>query len=157
MAKLIETKTTIGDAASSAFSMIEELAEEMREAFDNTPESLQSSAVGEARGEAADTLEGISEVDVPEFLADIAVVYSTPKYGKRGPSRRQRRDEAVTMLDACTSVLEQEIPEAKLLEIIQEHKDQSLASLREAIEELASELTNAKDEADGVEFPGMFG
>ena len=63
----VAISTTVGDAISTAFGIIEDLATEMRDAYDNTPESLQSSGVGEARGEAADALEGISEVDdVPE-------------------------------------------------------------------------------------------
>ena len=70
-AKLKERQLTIADAISEAYGELQTIGEEMREAFDNTPESLQSGGVGEARGEAADALENISELDVPEALQDI--------------------------------------------------------------------------------------
>ena len=78
MPKYEDLKLKLADAVSEAFAEVTDLAESMREAYDNTPESLQQSAIGEARDEAASTLEGINEVDVPDELAQFEVNYSKP-------------------------------------------------------------------------------
>jgi len=136
----VAISTTVGDAISTAFGIIEDLATEMRDAYDNTPESLQSSGVGEARGEAADALEGISEVDdVPEQFAELKVTfYALPLKSKA--SRRDRMadglryaEEAITALEAYEGADE-------------DGKDGLITDIQSMI-----------DEAEAVEFPGMFG
>lgn len=139
MAKKLKTTTqklTIADAVSSAFSDLQELGEEMREAFDNTPESLQQGDVGQRREAAADALESISEVDVPEKFADVEIEVSL--ISDRKMSRPKRRDNAVAMLQAVTGYLE------------------GLDEDDEA-DSFCSDLDNAIAEADDVDFPGMFG
>ena len=97
--------TTVADAISTAFGVITELAEEMREAFDNTPESLQSSGAGEARGEAADALEQISEPDVPEGLGDLPVTFSLLPLPRKA-SRADRLSDGLEYAKQAISVLE---------------------------------------------------
>lgn len=134
----------LASAVSDAFGELQALGEEMREAFDNTPESLQQGGAGAARGEAADALENFSEPDVPESVAALSVTITRNQYGRRGPSRSERRDDACAILAAAIEALDSmddDIP--------QQQKDDG--------ETLRDELDNLQSEAELVEFPGMFG
>lgn len=146
--KTTERKLSIVDAVSEAFGDIESLAEEMREAYDNTPESLQQSGVGERRGEAADNLESISAPDVPDSLSAFEVtlvrVQRTASQ-MRKLSRSDRRDDAVQTLDDVIQRLD---------ELVETGSSQEI---RDDAEGLRDELDNVKSEAEAVEFPGMFG
>lgn len=134
----VERTLTIADAVSEAYGELEALGEEMREAFDNTPESLQSSAAGEARSEAADALENIQEPDVDEELGKIEIKWSALPPLKN-QSRSDRRDDAVFVID-------------RVMEFLDEMEGQKAAA-----EELHSALSDMKDEAEAVEFPGRNG
>lgn len=149
--KLRERELTIEDAVSEACGELSSLAEEMRDAFDNTPESLQSSGVGEARGEAADALENISEPDLPEELAGdkFKVKWSvrqlTPKQQMK-QSRSARRDDAVATLGAVVNVLEE----------IKDDEQQS-EDMIDIAASYISDLEGVIGEAEDVNFPGMYG
>ncbi len=143
----VKYESTVSGAISDAFSIIEELAGEMREAFENTPESLQQGGAGAARGEAADQLESISELDVDDKFGEIKIEFEYKPV--RNPSRRERRDEAAQMLGVAINALEElEFPVSTLEEA------EELSGERD---DLVSDIQNMLDEADGVEFPGMFG
>jgi hypothetical protein len=144
--KKIETrKLSAADALSEAFSEITSLGEEMREAFDNTPEVFQSSEVGTRREEAADALESISEVEAPEYLADVIVTAAVRKYGRRGPSRAARHDDATALM-------------SMVIDVIREIEDtEADDDRRTELSDLADEIEAAKDTADAVEFPGAYG
>src|SRR5512135_2985576 len=103
--KWVTVKTTVGDAISTAYSIIEDLAAEMRDAYDNTPESLQSSAVGEARGEAADTLEGIDQPDVPKKLSELPLEFKLIPL-KRHASRSDRLDDGLEYARAAVEAMD---------------------------------------------------
>lgn len=150
--KTHEREMTIEDAVSEACGEITSLAEEMRESFDNTPESLQQSPVGEARGEAADNLENISEPDVPtELQGDkFRVKWSVRTLTSRQQiklSRSRRRDEATSTL---TVVVE------RLHEIVDDEAAFDEA-VREAASSFADDVQQVIDEVESVEFPGMYG
>jgi hypothetical protein len=149
-------KGSLADAVSEAFSELQSLGEEMRDAFDNTPESLQQSAVGEARGEAADALEGLDEPDVDDMFGSVPVEWST--FHKRRESRSLRRDNACSALDQAISALQalQDDDEA-IKAITAEHTDKSIDDIKEAAESLRDDLERLKDDAEAVEFPGMYG
>lgn len=136
----ITRQLTVEEAVSEAFGGITSLGESMREAFDNTPESLQQSAAGEAREAAADALEGISEIEVPEKLRELTLKFSTRTVPPRKQTRSWEREEASSLLSATVERLEAD----------------DLKNNEEA-EELARELQDALDELDSVEFPGMYG
>lgn len=151
MKKTRERELTIVDAISEACGEITSLAEEMRDAFDNTPESLQSSGAGEARGEAADALENISEPDVPEELQGDKFkikwhVRALPAKQQAKLSRAARRDEAVQTLTAVVERLNAITDDAEFTE-----------EEREAASGFADEVQQIIDEAEAVEFPGMYG
>ncbi len=152
MPKFTKKKATLADITSEAFGEITTLAEEMREAYDNTPESLQQSAVGEARGEAADILAGINEVELEteyeelgKIEAEYSVLQRTPSQLRR-LSRRERRDDATSLLSTVIEELQKACDDEKRSQ-----------DIRDAASAAIDELENAKDEADGVAFPGMRG
>jgi hypothetical protein len=146
--KVEPRKVTLENAVSEAFSELQSLAEEMREAFDNTPESLQRSGVGEAREAAADALEQIEKIEVPKPLKEIEIELLDLHQGggKRGLSRPKRRDNAVNIIENVISLLDDIHGDEKKSE-----------DIRDAANELRDSLENAKDSAEGVEFPGMYG
>jgi seryl-tRNA synthetase len=134
-----ETKTdkyTLADLVSSAVNDLMELGNELREWYDNLPDGLQ-----EGRSdidEAASELENISEPDVPEKLAGLEVEHSYVTRPSRQQGRSWRQGDATEMLDTAIQFLE------------------GLEDNDEA-EELARELNEIKDNADGVSMPGMYG
>lgn len=150
MPKYTTKKAKLADMVSEAFGEITALGEEMREAFDNTPESLQQSGVGERRGEAADNLENISEVDVPESLGSEEIEYSVPDRTPaqlRKLSRTNRRDDAEALLSYVIGHLQEKVVD----------DDKRTQDLRDEASSLIDDLENAKGELEAVEFPGMFG
>lgn len=153
--KFNDRELSIEDAISEAFGELQSLGEEMREAFDNTPESLQNSGVGEARGEAADALENISEPDIPtelqgdKFKVKWQVHAMTPKQQMK-QSRSARRDDALATLNAVAYFLDQIDDE--------ENSDAHYSDEeKEAASTLVDEVRQMIDEAESVDFPGMFG
>lgn len=149
--KTKERELTIEDAISEAYGDLESLAGEMRDAFDNTPESLQNDGVGAARGEAADALENISEPTVSDelqgdkFKVKWTVRVLSPS-ALRKQSRSSRRDEAVQTLNAVVERLEEF-----------ETDDKATDEEKQAASEFVDEIQQMIDEAEAVEFPGMYG
>lgn len=149
--KQVQVNTTVADAVSTAFGVVTELAEEMREAYDNTPESLQGSGVGEARGEAADALEYIEEPQIPEALAHIPVSFCALPLSNRA-SRADRMSDGMRYAQEAIDVLQG---------IIDEHLKEESDTFGELtaieIEEVMEQIQGMVDDADGVSFPGMYG
>lgn len=137
----IAVTTTVGDAVSTCFSELEELGSEMREVCDNTPENLQGSDLYSRRETAADALESISEPDVPSDLQDVPVAFTVMP--SRRSSRAQRCSDATRY---ATEAIE------ALNAYAEEHP-----SGADTIEGVVDEIKSMVDEAEGVEFPGMFG
>lgn len=188
-------QSTISAAVSDAFNALEELGTEMRERYDNAPENLQQTDVNQRVDECANTLEGLSEPDMPECIAEVAMEYSQPTYGRRGPSRADRCSDACSILSAAVSACEtwleddankgtedltfDDIPADKLTILIDaegiadavedltdDQKDTLLDSYkadltiddqRGEVETCRDEVQQLIDEAEGCEFPGMFG
>ena len=146
--KYKERKLTLADAVSEACSVAQDLGNELREAFDNTPESLQQSAVGQAREEAADTLEGFDEVEVPESLSKVEMVHTERELTfkqQNKQSRSNRRDGACALLDGVISACDDIMG------------DDTKKDLHEDAEALHEELSTFKDNFEAVEFPGRNG
>lgn len=151
--KTIQRETTIEGAVSDAMSEIQSLADEMREAFDNTPESLQNDGVGAARGEAADNLENIQEPDVPTELQGEKFTF---KYNEvqLAPSKMRNRSRAGRRDDACSGLYHL----IEFLESLEEdEKDIYSKEEVEAAANFKEEVQTLIDEAEAVEFPGMYG
>ncbi len=138
--------TTVEALVDDAYGVIEGLAGEMQDAFDNTPESLQGSGVGEARQEAADNLSNLTDrPDVPEGCKDISTVF-LPSLDST--SRPKQAQEAADMLSTAASAIREQIGKAG------EGDDKPDTA---EWEELADKLENDASELEGVDFPGMYG
>lgn len=148
---MLKYEGTVASAVNDAFNVIEELANEMREAFDNTPESLQSSGAGEARGDAADTLEQISEPDIDEAIAEVPVVFNYAPLNRRA-SRSDRLGDGLRSAYAAVEALEK-LVEEKLPEDGDKIGDLDANDVRNVIDEIQGMI----DEAESVNFPGMYG
>ena len=138
-------KLTISDAISEAFSTFEELGQEMRDIFDNMPESLQGSDLGQRREEAADTMEQLSEPTIPEGLGEREFEYTY--YLSKSSSRNSRRDEATALLSAVRDELDMIINDNTITKAGQ---DVDAESLHDEVDTLISD-------AEGADFPGMYG
>lgn len=149
--KFIERESKLEDLVSSAFGDLQSLGEEMREAFDNTPESLQNDGVGAARGEAADNLENLSEPECPEELQGERFIV---KYQERqlSPSAQRKLSRSGRCSSACDDLRHA----IEYLENIEDDKTYTKEE-REAASEFKGEIENLIDEAEAVEFPGMYG
>lgn len=139
-------KMSVESAISEAFSELEELGNEMREWSDNLQDNFSGTAKAEAVGDAADTLEGLSVPDVAGSVADIEVTITDLKPRKKPYSRAARRDQAVYILESCVQALTEFRDDESISEDVAATAD-----------DLTGELENAKDEAEGIEFPGMYG
>ena len=145
--KKFSDQTGTVECISDAFSDLCELASECREIVDNAPEGLSESERIQTFSATADTLESLDEPSVPECVSDLEIKWSEeePRDRRSGLSRRARRDNAVSLLggarDACQGWLDEN----------QTHGDFS------EVEQFLQDIENACDEAEGCEFPGMFG
>jgi len=138
---------TISDI-SSAFSELTSLAEEMREGYDNMESNgLGSTSKCERYGEAADALEGITEVEPPDELASLPITYTemVNRRKGRGPSRDVRRSNAIAILQAAIEAANEATENT---DIINAEVD---------IDTFVTDLENAVGEAEGIDFPGMYG
>ena len=136
--KFEEKEMELSVVVADAYQALIELGDEMQEAYDNTPESLQGSAIGEARQEAADQLSGLDQPTVHESIEATKIKVHVPV---RSPSaqarlsRSDRRDDAISMLQSCVDVL------------------QDMAEYSH-VDPLIEELDQLISEAEAVEFPG---
>ena len=137
---------TVEAAISEAFSDLEELANEMREWADNLEEHFSGQEKTERVAEVADTLENLSAPDIDAALADISVTITDLKRRSRPYSRADRRSQAVYVIETCIQALNEFRDDESISEEIAAKAD-----------DLSGELENAKDEADMLDFPGMYG
>ena len=148
----IEPRTmSVCDAASEAISELTGLGEEMREIYDNSPESLQQTDINQRRDETASTCEGFSEPDYPKELEDIKVTITD--LPAKQHSRNTRSGQAVYMLQECVDTLQETFDELEK----KENPTKEEESKKNAIESLKDDLENIMSEAEGLDFPGMFG
>lgn len=130
------TVTSIEDA----FSDLQGLLDELQEGLDNmTGTNLEHTSKYNTYSDAVDALsQCVDAPEVPDELQDVSVSYSLYRQGRRGLPRWARRDNAVAILRAAIDAL---------MDVEGEHQ--------EAAEELAQELEEAAEIAEGVEFPGF--
>lgn len=155
MRKLISTtrETTIEEAVQDAISEVESLRDEMNEWRDNIEERFGGTEKYERVSEAADQLDNVQEIDIPESLREMKVtVVSQRKSSKKSPYPRWLRlQNAIEALGAVRSLLE-EGTENSLIE-----DDQKKIDLTDDVEQLMTDVGDAIDNLEGVEFPTMFG
>ena len=147
MAKRQVENFTVEAAVSAAFGELESLAEEMRSWYDNMPESFQNAERGERVGEAADTLEQIQAPELPKLLEERDIVEVSMYPVRKRASRADRRDWAVGLLDQAAS----------MIRTLAEELEKEEGTEDDTLEGIADEIESAKDEAEQVEFPSMYG
>lgn len=149
--------TTVESLVSEAFSIVEELASEMREICDNTPENLQQTDVYQRREEAADALEYIEQPEIPEDFLELEIFYIP---SENSSSRRDRASEAEGMLREAAEALRdkaEELRETHGESEVDEPETQVENEQADEIDEAAQRIDEAADAICDVEFPGMFG
>lgn len=163
--KSVERKGTVMSLIEEGYSELEELGNECQEASDNFPNSNHPKA--EAFGEVASTLTGLSMPDTDAIEAadaDGEVTYfeQVNRDKRKGPSRAIRAANAAAKLTGAASALRSKIEELNEQELPDQPEAADLA--KDAIDEkvsgletLADELEDHANEAEGVEFPGLYG
>lgn len=155
----VKQSACVADAVSMAFGVLEELAGECREIVDGASEGLSQTQRIQTLDETAGQLESLSEPEVPDLLGQERVEY-VEATKSRGASRAVRRDNAVSALQAVVERLEE-----KLEGLEEKLKDGHVTKVAidgvqgeiETVEGLRDECQSAIDEAEGCEFPGMYG
>jgi len=143
--KMIKYSATVEGAISDGYSALQDLAQEVRDVVDNMPENLQSGSRADALNEAADALEYLTEPSIPDVIKDLPVEFEYKPTPARKMSRRVRRDEATRIIDMAVSSAQSWLDDAD-----DDHPD------RDEVETFIQEAEELRDEADNVEFPGMF-
>lgn len=138
-----QVSMTLEEAIHSAYSDLSSLGDEMREWADNLDAgNLGATEKYQNVSDTADALENITGEEPSEIIAELTALPLTwTEDRKRGKlagqeSRAVRCSNAVAALQAAIDALREKV---------------------EAIEELASTLEEAVDNAQGVDFPGMYG
>ncbi len=132
--------STVEDLVADAFSEFESLASEMQDWYDNLPESFQNGDKGSQLQDAQSALEDLQVPDVADFAKKIEVLH-VPML--KCTSRADRCSEAVSML-------------RDVIEELQDKDDVEHGDAEGDVSDLISDLESACDNAEGVEFPGMF-
>jgi len=163
MAKAKMIDYAITDALDSGRSQLEELRDEVREVFDNMPESLQGGDRGQRLEECASTLDEVDNVMFCDELSDSARSDGNDALGgrrfqfntstKKRMSRRDRCDEATNLLRAALDEIQQALDEDDKLPL----SEQRYADARDEIESNVDEIEALCDAAEGADFPGMYG
>jgi hypothetical protein len=139
------TQLSIGATVGDAYSTLEGLGQEFRDICDSTPDSLQSTDLYDRRDTTASTIENLSEPDVPEWLSGIEFTWTQwPRSSTK--SRSGQCAEATAMLQAVADKLDE------MIEANTQSKEQN-----DEMRTLKDELEEIINEAEGCEWPGMFG
>lgn len=146
-------QSTVSDAVADAFSEFEALAEEMGQWRDNIEEKFSATEKFERVSEAADALENLRQPETGDEADNLAVTIQDPPRTRKGPSRSDRRDQAVMLLELALDAIASKLID---LENDREH-DQVVNAAMSELEDLRDEIEDAKSEAENIEFPGMFG
>ncbi len=142
-------EVTIADAVSNAYSELIELGEEMRSWADGMEEKFSGTEKYGVIDETASTLESLDEPTAPEWAQKTSIKYTELPVRKRGYSRSVRLGQACSILDTCISACDEYVTETS--------DNVDLKDTHDAVEEYRNELEQLKDNAEGCEFPGMYG
>lgn len=141
---------TVSGFIEDGISVIKELAEEMSSWRDSLEESFSHTEKYEAVSTAADELENVEEIEVDnETLAELSCS-TTQDTRKSAGSRAKRLENALNLLSAAMSTLEEY---AETLE----DEDDGTDDLRDEANDLVEQIGTAIGYAESVEFPGMYG
>lgn len=147
--KFAPQKQSLDTAVNGALSDLrEDLGAEIREVVDGASgTNRENTARIQILSETADTLEGLDEPTIPDAVAQLEVTWqdNVARSKRHGLSRGDRRDNACSALDGAIAALDEYIDKCE------DDDDKSEA------ETLRDELDDLKSQAEGCEFPGMYG
>lgn len=155
--KNVTIESTVS-AITDAISTLQSLGEECREIVDNASENLRQTSRIQTFDETASALENISEPDIPECVAELAITYTSQQSARKGrsESRATRCANEVAVLsaarDAAQTWIEERTEELEADDKTAEEDD----AVQEAVQ-FVSELDDLISEVEGCEFPGMYG
>jgi cell fate (sporulation/competence/biofilm development) regulator YlbF (YheA/YmcA/DUF963 family) len=139
--------TTVDALVADAFSEFESLKDELQEWYDGMPENLQGAQKGDDLQSAIDALANLEAPDVPNCATNLQTVYIPVE---KVESRPDRRDDAVARIDTAIDVLNDAMDDD---DSDVKYTDEQ----KEEMQQLIDDLENAKNDAEGVDFPTMFG
>jgi len=141
--------TSVTSVIPDAISEFETLRDELQDWYDNLPEGFQNGDKGDQLQEAISALDNVANtLDVPEYLEPVRVFVAPSDE----TSRAHRGSQAAYALRQAAERLEELLEEGATLPeglVLDDDK-------KDEIRQLAEDVTNAADEADGVEYPGMY-
>ena len=131
-----------------AYSELEALHDECQEIVDNASDGLSQTQRIQTFEETANTLDFADSVpDVPEVVQDLEVHYTEDRRKSKSTSRATRCSESCNLLYGVVAALDAWLDD----DSNSEHED------RDDVESLKDDLENNINEAEGCEFPGMYG
>ena len=144
--RAVPCECTLLGAIEDAYSQLEELQSECQEIVDNASEGLSQTQRIQTFEETADALGAADSVpDVPADVADITVRYTEDRRKSKSHSRATRCAEACELLHAATDTL------SEWLDTCEDDE------LKDECQSLIDELEEMLGNAEGCEFPGMYG
>lgn len=143
-------------SVSDAVSALTDLGDECREIVDNAEGGLRETSRIQTFEETAGTLESMSEPDVPECIAELTISYGeqVPRRKARSASRAVRCQNAIAVLQAASEAAQQWLDDT---DCQPEDKGPTQEEQRDEVEGFINEIDGIIGEAEGCEFPGMFG
>lgn len=166
MGRSIKSKEFGGTIAdiSDAINGLVELGNEIREVVDNATEAGKATNRIQTLEATADVLENFSEPDVPECLNSTSIKWNEfqPRSKRAGLSRSNRCANFVAVLQSAKDAAEdaQSGFETDVAVAVEQKDETDEAEHREKVDACQSfmdELDNIISEAEGCEFPGMYG
>lgn len=164
MSKMKESEYCVADAVSFGADELTTLRDELQEWRDNLPESLQSGSKADQLDEAISALDDADCFNAPDCVTESAedgdgdscgyvgglrftVLVST----KKRLSRSARRDEACAVLRGAVDAMNE------ALEAEYDPEDDRYEATRDDIESCITDIESLIDNAEGADFPGMYG
>lgn len=150
--KSVEQVGSVGSVAD-AISELTGLGEECREIVDNAEGGLAETARIQTFDETASALEGVDEPDVPQCIDELEVRYfeQRPRRKARAASRAVRCSNAIALLQAVSEAAQQWLDDTEAA------PEDTNEAERDEVRDFIDNLDNIIGDAEGCEFPGMFG
>lgn len=150
--KFTTRNITLGEAVGEAYGELQNLRDEAQEMYDNATEGLQQTQRLQTMQESADALGNNcdSEPELPEAVAKLPFTITdwTNTRKGRGLSRTDRCSWAVHVLEQAYELLDKMVDDTTKL---------PAGVDKDAVEGARDDIENMKTDAEGTEWPGMYG
>lgn len=155
-ARVTVTSTVLG-AIEGAFAELSSLKDECESWKDSLEEKFSGTDKYNTLEATVSALEFADDVpDLPEECGNFGISYVENQ--SRNLSRAKRRDNATSALSAAIDGIREWASERReAADVADEDEADEIETEATEAEEAADTLEGQKDEADGAEFPGMYG